>query len=181
MKFSCVVATLALSICASVSAETYIEVDYTQTKIKSSYPTIGNLETNPDMVGVLLGTDLASNFSVEGLLATGLSKSDTTKNGATQTTPVDTKINSYYGIFAKPKMKLSDGVELFARVGYVHGSSTGSAAGNSIDTSSGNWAYGVGLSYSLSSKLYLTGSLLQTKTKNSVDSTATIVGLGYRF
>lgn len=181
MKSTHVVATLALFACMSASAQTYMEVDYIQSKIKSSYPSIGNLETNPDMVGVLVGTDLSPYFAVEGLLATGLSKSDTTKNGATQTTPVDTKINNYYGIFAKPKMKLSESIDVFARLGYVHGSSTGSAAGNSIDTSTGNWTYGLGLSYSLTPKLYLTGAIQQTKTKNNVDSSATTVGLGYRF
>lgn len=181
MKLTRVAAILALAVGTSVSAQTYVEVDYTQIKIKSSYPSIGNLETNPDLIGVLAGAELTQNLAVEGLLATGLSSSDTTKNGATQVTPVNTKINNYYGVFAKPKIKVAEGVELFARLGYVHGSSTGSAAGNSIDTSSGNWAYGVGITYSLTPKLYLTGSLQQTATKNNVDSTSTTVGLGYRF
>jgi opacity protein-like surface antigen len=181
MKLSRYTVAFAFLGCLTTHAQTYMEVGYLQVNMKANRGAGMNLEANPDMIGVLGGVDLTQNFAVEGLVGTGINKSDTTRNGVTQATPIDTKISSYYGVFGKPKAKLSDDLEIFARVGYIHGAITSSAATNSIDSTSSNWVYGAGLSYSLSPKVYLTGSVQQVSPKNDVRTKISSVTLGYRF
>jgi len=161
-------------------AQSYIEVDYSKVGITSSASSLGELKTNPSLLSLIVGQELNANLDVEGLLATGIQKSDTTLNGATQTTPVSTSINNYYGVFAKPKMKFNESVELFSRVGYVYGKTSGSTSTNSISTSSGNWAYALGLNYSISSTTFLSGSYQQSAEKNNVKSNALSIGVGFR-
>lgn len=161
-------------------AQSYIEVDYSKVSIASTASSSGELKTTPSLISLIVGQEMNANLDMEGLLATGIQKSDTTLNGATQTTPVNTSINNYYGVFAKPKMKLNDSVELFSRVGYVYGKTSGSTSTNSISTSSGNWAYALGLNYSISPSTFLSGSYQQSAEKNNVKSNTLSIGVGFR-
>jgi opacity protein-like surface antigen len=161
-------------------AQSYIEVDYSKVSIASTASSSGELKTTPSLISLIVGQEMNANLDIEGLLATGIQKSDTTLNGATQTTPVNTSINNYYGVFAKPKMKLNDSVELFSRVGYVYGKTSGSTSTNSISTSSGNWAYALGLNYSMSPSTFLSGSYQQSAEKNNVKSNTLSIGVGFR-
>jgi Outer membrane protein beta-barrel domain len=179
-KVTYLLAALSVVLSGSAYAQTYAEVLYSATTITSNQ-SVGRIETKPDMVGVLAGYEMSSNLAVEGLFATGLSGSDTTLNGSSQRSPVETKVDRYFGVFVKPKMKLSETTELFVRVGRVEGK-TASSTASSVTTDSGsNWAYGVGANYLLSSKTYLTGSFLQTATKSGVKSDTLSVGVGYRY
>lgn len=161
-------------------AQSYIEVDYSKVSITSSASSLGEVKTNPSLISLIVGQELNANLDLEVLLSTGIQKSDTTINGATQTTPVNTSINNYYGFFIKPKMKLNNSVELFSRVGYVYGKTSSSTSTNSISTSSGNWAYALGLNYSINPTTFLSGSYQQSAEKNNVKSNALSIGVGFR-
>lgn len=165
----------------STLAENYIQLDYSTITVKSSYPSTGNLQTKPDIIGVYIGRELSEHLAVEGLFASGVNKSDTTKDGATQTTPVSTKVDSYYGLFVKPKVSIAKSTELFSRFGYLHGGSTASTSASSASSTSNNWVYGIGVSYDLSDKAYISGAFQQAPSRNNIKSDSWSLGVGYRF
>ncbi len=179
-KVTRVLATLSVVLSGTAYSQTYVEAMYSATTITSNQ-SVGRIETKPDMVGVLAGYEMSPNLAVEGLFATGLSGSDTTLNGATQRSPVETKVDHYFGVFVKPKTKLSESVELFGRLGRVEGKTSSSTSTSGTTDTGSNWAYGVGASYLLSSKTYLTGSFQRTATKDGVKSETLSVGIGYRY
>jgi predicted porin len=179
-KVTRLLATLSVVLSGTAHSQTYVEALYSATSITSNQ-SVGRIETKPDMIGLLAGYEMSPNLAFEGLFSTGLSGSDTTLNGSSQRSPVDTKIDRYFGVFVKPKMKLSQATELFGRLGRVDGKTSSSTATSSTTDTGSNWAYGVGANYQLTAKTYMTGSFLKTATKDGVKSDTLSVGVGYRY
>ncbi len=58
------------------------------------------------------------------------------------------KIDQLVGIYAKPKMKLNDSVELYGRLGFVNYKLVGSNNGrNVLSTTDSGFSFGIGASY----------------------------------
>ena len=163
-----------------VLAQVYGEIGYQAITIKSTVN--GNdVQSKPDAVVGYIGYDLHDNLAIEGSLSLGVGSADTTVNGASQRNPVSTKINHGYGIFLKPKVRVNESVELFGRLGYAQGKSTSSTATASSSETKSDWAYGLGVSYALRTKTYLSATWMRLYDKDSTKSNGLTVGVGYKF
>ncbi len=110
----------------SANAQTYVEIGYTTTdysnSIVSSAGRSYDLTASPTAIRGILGYEINPNFSLEGMLAQGLNGSNISVSGIS--TPVELKIDTMYGIYAKPKVQAFQDLEVFGRIGYAHGSAT---------------------------------------------------------
>ena len=179
MKSVVLAASMAMA-SAQVLAQVYGEVGYQATTIKSTVA--GNkVKTSPDTVVGYIGYDLHDNLAIEGSLILGVGSADTKVNGASQSKPVSTKIDHGYGVYLKPKVRVNQSVEVFGRLGYTQGKSTSSTATVSSSETKSDWSYGLGVSYALSTKTYLTATWMRLYDKDSTKSNGLTVGVGYRF
>lgn len=179
MKYVALAASMTMA-SAQVLAQVYGEIGYQATTIKSTVN--GNdVQSKPDAVIGYIGYDLHDNLAIEGSLSLGLGGPDTTVNGTSQSNPVSTKINHGYGIYVKPKVRVNESVEVFGRLGYAQGKSTSSTSTVSSSETKSDWSYGLGVSYALSTKTYLTATWMRLYDKDSTKSNGLTVGLGYKF
>jgi opacity protein-like surface antigen len=179
MKSVALAAIMAMT-SAQVLAQVYGEVGYQATTIKTTVAG-NNVKSSPGAVVGYLGYDLNDNLALEGSLTLGVGSADTTVNGASQSNPVSTKIDHGYGVYLKPKVRINESVEVFGRLGYTQGKSTSSTATVSSSETKSDWAYGLGMSYALSTKTYLTATWMRLYDKDSTKSNGLTVGVGYRF
>jgi outer membrane autotransporter protein len=96
-------------------------------------------------------------------------------------TNVDAKISSSYGVFLKPKVMVSNEVELFARLGYAKSTLKLSTRGESESQTEGSFAYGLGGNYYLNKQTYLTASYMNLYSKDGTKATGFNFGVGYKF
>lgn len=179
MKSAALLTGMAMA-STQVLAQVYGEVSYQATTIKSAING-SSVQSKPGAVVGNIGYDLHDNLALEGALFLGVGGADTTVNGASQSNPVSTKIDHGYGVYLKPKIKVTESVEVFGRFGYAQGKSTSSTATVSSTQTKSDWSYGLGLNYALGTKTYLTATWMQLYDKDSTKSTGTTVGVGYRF
>lgn len=179
MKSALLTASMAMA-ATQVLAQVYGEVSYQATTIKSTINGNG-VKSSPGAVVGYLGYDLNDNLALEGSLTLGVGSADTTVNGASQSNPVSTKIDHGYGVYLKPKVRINESVEVFGRLGYTQGKSTSSTETVSSSETKSDWAYGLGVSYALSTKTYLTATWMRLYDKDSTKSNGLTVGVGYRF
>ena len=179
MKYKALLVILATSP-LSVPAQIYGELNYVSTTLKSTVSG-KSIQSSPAGVSGILGYEVSENLAFEGSLTGGLNSSDVTVNGASQSIPVDEKLNYGYGLYVKPKAKVMDSIEVFARVGYTEGNFTASAQSASISYTKSDWAYGIGASYYLNQRTSLNGSWMRLYDKDGVTSNGLFLGLGYKF
>ena len=172
--------TLIFSLAAN--AQTYMQVGYTSTDYSESVISSGNaykVAASPTAVRGILGYEVNPNFSVEGMLALGLSDSSISVSGIS--TPVNLKIDNLYGFYGKPKLQLSPEMEVFARIGYAHGKATASYQSTSTTISDSSFSYGMGMSYAINKQMSVNIDAMTYYDKNSTSATGTTVGIGYKF
>lgn len=166
----------------SVGAQTYMEFGYTSTNVTQSVTYSGNtyrLTASPTALRAVLGYEVNSNLSIEGMLAQGLDDSNVSVSGI----PIAVKyqIDNIHGIYIKPKISLAPGIEAFARVGYAHGSATATYQNISSSGNGNSFSYGLGLSYAINDKLSINVDAMSYYDKDSMKATGTTVGVGYKF
>ncbi len=97
----------------------------------------------------ILGYELHPNLAVEGLLSVGVSDGHATIQGIRE----DTRVDHVMGLYLKPKLAVTPGLEVFGRVGYARAKTTNSLLGMSESVSSSDMSYGVGLAYRINDRL----------------------------
>jgi opacity protein-like surface antigen len=137
------------------------------------------LKAKPTVLTGIVGYEINPNVAVEGLLGLGLNKSSVTVGGTS--TNIDAKISTSYGIFVKPKVMVSNEVELFARLGYASSKLKLSTSGASRSETESSFAYGLGGNYYLNKQTYLTASYMSLYSKDGVKATGLSIGVGYKF
>jgi opacity protein-like surface antigen len=184
MKKLLAVATLSLLALVSthVNAQTYMEIGHTSADYNNTIIYSGNsynLTASPTAIRGIFGYELNPNFNLEGMLAQGLSSSNMSVSGIS--TPVELKLDTMYGIYAKPKVQIAPDWEAFARIGYVHIKGTSSYKNTSSSDSGNSFSYGVGMSYAINKQLSVNLDAMSYYDKNSVTATGTTIGIGYKF
>jgi len=168
------VALLAALVAGTASAQSmmhdsgyYGEIGYTPLSVDD-----GSVTYKPDLVRFVIGKDLNSNLSIEGMYTTTVSK-DNYKG-------VDVS-SSGYGVYLKPKMEVAKDTEVFARVGYVRSEFKASGAGVSSTTSGSDLSYGLGVQTKFTKEVYGQLDYMNYYDKDNVKSKGFTVSVGTRF
>ncbi|MRD55183.1 outer membrane beta-barrel protein [Betaproteobacteria bacterium LSUCC0115] len=124
---------------AESSTKTYFDLSYGQLTYKES----GLSSLSPSIISGTFGSYVYDGLAFEGFLATGVSDDSVTYSGV----PLTLKVDSAVGFYVKPYLRVSEGTEVYAKVGYFRGRLTVSAPrGLSDSTTGSDVSYGVGLS-----------------------------------
>ena len=168
---------MAQSKTKSADDNMYLELGYNSTQY--------NLDalsgfSNANSLAITLGKNMSENYALEGIYATGMSDSTTTSPGVT----VNVKLTSSYGLYLKPKLMVSDAVELFARVGYFNGKTNFSfpaAPASNFDNSGTSLSYGMGASMKITDAIYGSLDWMQWYKKDGADIKGMGLSIGYKF
>ena len=152
----------------------YGEIGYTS--INYSYS--GYSLSPIGVVRVLIGNDFHENFAVEGMAGFGANDgSGTNASGI----PYNMHMDSVFGIYLKPKAKISEAAEVFGRIGYVNITMTGTERGSSNSASVGTGSYGVGVSFTLNRTTAINADFMSYSNKNGEKLDGVTLGVGFRF
>lgn len=156
------------------SPKMYAEIGYASTDFKVSDGT-DSLKASPSLVSGLFGYQVHPNLAVEGFLGFGAGKDGVKFNG--MSVPLNVKLGTMVGVFARPSVAVSDTVELFGRVGWVDTELKTTGAGLSASEKDSSLAYGIGANFNLSKTSYLQASWTRLYKKD--DTTIEGLGLAY--
>jgi opacity protein-like surface antigen len=170
----------ALTLAAfSASAQMYGEVGVSAVTVEESFP--GNkLKASPVAIRGIFGYEINPNFAVEGLVAFGMSDDDVKLNGNTVGRS-NFKVDNMFGIYAKPKVKLTPELEGFVRAGFAHSKATTSIDGKSSSGSLSSFSYGLGVNYALNKTTSVNVDYMSYLDKNESKDTGFTFGVGYKF
>ena len=157
---------------AAASTPWYGELGNTSLKLHDST----GFNARPAALRAIVGYNFHPNVAVEGMVAGGVSNGSANVGG----TDVDVKLQSAYGVFVKPKLNV-DNFELFARLGWTHERVGVSSAFGSASGSDDSFAWGVGASYNITPKAYVSLDFLRYYSKDSTKVDGWTLGAGYRF
>jgi opacity protein-like surface antigen len=91
------------------------------------------------------------------------------------------KLDSGFGAFLRPQLKLGDALQVFGRVGYFRASLSGKSGPVEVKTSGGDIAYGLGVSYGVSDGVAITADYMWYYDKSSVAIKGFAVGAKFGF
>lgn len=162
------------------SPKMYAEIGYTQLAAKEADP-LGSIKFSPKAVTGAFGYQFTPNMAVEGMLDFGAGKGKVKFNGVD--TGMDGKVKTAVGVFLKPSVAVSDSINLFGRIGWVHSQLELSSPGfsdsqNDTDT---DIAYGVGGNFNLSKTSYIQASWMNYYKKDGFKIDGFTVAYGMRF
>lgn len=171
-------AVLATAVAAQ--AQVYVEGSVTALTAKETSQGV-ETKSKPSNFSGLLGYNVHPNVDVEGYWGLGAGKSDITENG--KNTGDEFKVKSSFGVFVKPKVMLSNELELFGRLGYLENKfSANTKNSKNTDTSTqGSLAVGVGANYYFDKRTYVSGSYMSYHNKDGLKVNGLSVGVGYKF
>ncbi len=173
-------ASLIALVAVGVQAQTYGEIGYTAVTAKSNVDGDG-IKASPTAIRGIFGYELNPNLAIEGMAAFGMSDATVKLNGQS-VTGVKMEIDNAVGIYIKPKIKLNDSVEVFARAGFARVKGTVSAAGIGSETNSENsFSYGAGLSYAINPTAALNVDYMQYLSKDGFKVNGFTFGVGFKF
>lgn len=162
------ITTALAGVGAQAEDNVYVEAGITQLTLSS-----GGFSVKPTNALVRVGYQFTKNFSAEALGATSVS-SDTLMGASF-------KVDSAFGAYLKGQVQVAPGFELFARVGWVRATLTGSAPGISLSSSDSSVSYGVGAQYLFTRNWYVQGDYASYYDKSGDTIKGPSLGVGYRF
>lgn len=133
---------------------------------------------------VKFGYNAHENLALEVMAGTGVS--DIKESGCYEQDcgSVKIKANSFFGIYAKPKIKLGD-AELFARLGYSYTELKAKVSINDESSSGkfkeGDFSFGAGVSYSLTKQWYVQADYMRYLDKKGVELSGPTISVGFNF
>jgi opacity protein-like surface antigen len=153
----------------------YGELAYAPVQIKQDGKTDG---TAKNLRGVV-GYELHPNVALEGLLSLGVKDASVTDADG----PVDTRVNRVVGLYVKPKVAVSQDIELFARLGYARTkvTSTLTATGDAESESASDVSYGLGASYRINDSWSAVVDYMRYSEKHGMRLQGWAVGLRLKF
>lgn len=170
------IAAVALTATAAQAQGAYGELGYSRLNFENRDGGF-SAKVNPSMVRGIAGYELNPNLAVEGLLGLGAGSDDVSVGGVT----VKGKVEHVYGAFVKPKIRLGESVELFARAG-VAGTKVSARSGNlSVSDSGGSFAYGAGMSFALGGNTSLNADYMNYYDRKGIKVDGVNIGVGMKF
>jgi len=175
--------TLIITLIASLAAigaqaqsmkknDWYGEVGYLGMKLSDN----SDVTPKPKMARFVVGKDINENLSVEGMAGLTTSKYSWSDSGVNSTLSSTT-----YGIFAKPKAEIAQGIQAFARIGLARTSWKQDSTAGAISDSASKVAYGIGLQADFTKNIYGQLDYMKYASKNSWDAKGWSVSIGTRF
>ena len=134
--------------------------------------------SNANHLLITLGKNMSANYALEGVYANGMSDSSTAGN------TVNVRLASSYGLYVKPKMAVTDTVELFARVGYFNYKANSTVPSDTTQNSSASGtslSYGLGASMKITNNIYGNLDWMQMYKKEGTDIKGMGLSIGYSF
>jgi opacity protein-like surface antigen len=180
------VAILMVAIATSAMAQStakkdalYGELGYTTFNYSEYYSNATYTWSSGTAYRVIIGADLDDSVAIEGLYASGLSSGALTISGYS----TYLALNSTYGFYVKPKLKVNENATLFARVGYAQskGTLTAPSLNYSSTLSNSSLSYGLGASYKINDSMSVNGDYMVYYNNNSAFVNGMTIGIGYRF
>ena len=160
-------------------AQWYGEIGVTPLSVKATVD--GNtLKANPTMLGLVLGYELNPNLALEALAASNID-SDAIRFNGTDVPGTSLKVNRAYGLFIKPKVMLTDNLELFGRLGAIDSKITGQVDGYSVTGTDHDVSYGLGLNYHFSKTAYGALSYNNFYDKDGIRVRGATLSVGMKF
>jgi opacity protein-like surface antigen len=156
----------------------YVDAAYALVDVKdtSTY----NLGTwKPTLARIAIGKEVTENLAIEGFITQGINSDTVTLSGS----DLKLKLNSGYGIAARPFIKATDEIELYGRIGWLQHKNTSSIASISYDYTFNQYFWSIGAAYKITDNLsaVIDYSKLQNKEEIDADISFTAIGLRYRF
>ncbi len=161
----------------------YGEAAYSEVKISdTTTPASDNIGSyTPTAARLTLGKVVADNIAVEGFIVQGISSD----SHLVDTTTVDIKLKTSYGLAIRPFVKLNDDLEVFARLGTARmkGKVTASNGNVSLseDAATTHTLYGIGAAYSLNKEWKAVVDYTKLSEKSDMKGTVVAVGVRYSF
>jgi hypothetical protein len=186
MKSTMIAISVALA-CSGAFAQskakddsTYIQLGYNSTQY--NFDVLSGF-SNANNLAITLGKNMSENYALEGVFATGMSDSSSNALASTAGT-VNVKLTTSYGLYVKPKLNISNSVELFARVGYFNSKSNFTVpnfpALNTENTGTSP-SYGLGASMKITDAIYGSLDWMQWYKKDGADIKGIGLSVGYKF
>ena len=123
------------------------------------------------------GVGVHKNIAIEGMAGTGISDASFYYGR----TLINTKVNSLYGVYLKPKFQVADSAELFARVGYAHVNVTASYGYGTYTAWGGSLSYGLGAQVSFTKTVYGALDWMSYYDKSGTTGKGPSVSVGVKF
>lgn len=166
----------------SAQAQIYGELGHTSTSYKETVllSSMVTAKSSPTAIRGLIGHDSNENLALEGMFAFGLSGDDI-KVGGFAVPSSRANIDNVFGIYLKPKTKLSQQMELYGRLGFVRAKGTASVGSTSTSGHDNSFSGGLGLSYLMNQKMSFNADYMQYLNKDGVKLNGFTVGVGFKF
>jgi len=173
------IATSAMAQSTAKKDALYGELGYATFNYSEYYSNATYTFSSGTAYRVIIGADMDESLAIEGLYASGLSSGALTISGYNSYMA----LNSTYGFYLKPKMKINENATLFARVGYAQskGTLTIPSLSYSSTASNSSLSYGAGASYKLNETMSVNGDYMVYYNQNSVFVNGMTIGIGYKF
>lgn len=154
------VALLAAAISTPILAaeKPYVGIDY-----QLGTYTQNGTDIKPEAIRLRAGTELNKYLAVEAHAAAG-TKSDvySSDDGLTR---VDTKVDSYYSLFVRPQLSISDTLSVYGLVGGTYLDSSNSSSDKFISEDDkgfkSGFSYGVGFDFNVKNGVRLNADIIQ--------------------
>lgn len=179
-KFVLASALIVSAYAAHAHAQAYAELGYLTTDA-STTSRGERLEAAPTAVRGIFGYDVDPYMAIEGMVLFGADDA-TVRDNSFGNAGDEVKVGNSLGVYVRPKYKLSNRVELFARVGVVRlkGSVAYAGGGSESRTESG-LSYGAGLGFAINKSTSVNFDYMQYLNKDDVQINGFTVGLGFKF
>lgn len=179
MKKYVLASALVLSVFAA-HAQAYGEIGYLVTDVKEDRG--DGLEASPDGFRAIFGYEVDPNMAIEAMAVFGADDANIKINGLPTTPNTKLEIRNSMGIYIKPKYKINNKTEIFARVGFARVKGAVSVPGLASRSLSDNGlSYGAGIGFSLNKSTSVNFDYMQYLNKDEIQVNGFTVGLGLRF
>lgn len=133
----------------------YIGIDYQLGTYSQN-----NTDVNPEALRLRAGTELNNYLAVEAQAGFGTASDTLVANGNVQ---YDIKVDSFYSLFLRPQLTITEGISAYALVGgtYIDVSRTSTLSSNNDSGFTHTFSYGVGLDFNIKDGIRLGADFVQ--------------------
>jgi len=178
--------TLASSLLLSFGAladnsSIYVGANFTKTDITVSGPFDADKKGKPTLISALSGYNFNEFFAIEGRIGKTLSSGDVSKTDFFYAAEMD--VDTFYGLYGKLSLNISDSLKLFAVVGHTKGEfSLTFSNGDKVEfEKESDFSHGFGLNYTISEGSSINVEYMQYFDKENIDVNGISIGYNYHF
>ena len=152
---------LTVALLAALSSSTLLAAEKPYIGIDYQFGTYSqnNTDVNPEALRLRAGTELNNYLAVEAQAGVSTA-SDTQSRGNVQ---ADTKVDSFYSLFLRPQLTITEGISAYALVGgtYIDVSRTSNLPTNNDSGFKHTFSYGAGLDFNVKDGIRLGADFVQ--------------------